>query len=170
MKITPIIVAIVLLVTTPLYAIEKNQLWEQQVNSINEFQEKLASLLLKEIPAAKEIILIQRDLQLVMIKMRSEKFYYLLENDPDRIVKDQGLSKWINFEWTKEDEEKLLLTNNKFKRLTAEYEVLMKNNQGHKQWPNARKKFSTIRETEDYITLQENLMNSLKAVGEELKK
>ena len=92
------VLIILCLLSIPLYAMEKDALWENKINSQIEFQNKLADLLLREIPKAAEIILIQRDLQITMIEMRSEQYYFLREYIPSRIIRDQGLSRWSNFE------------------------------------------------------------------------
>lgn len=116
-KLIKIITGIFLLTSTSLFASNKDYLWEEKTNAAIEYQKKLAELLLKEIPEAEEIILIQRDMQITMQKIRSEEYYYLLQNHPDQIVTNQGISQWSNFEWTEENEKELLISSEEYKNL-----------------------------------------------------
>lgn len=47
-------------------------------------------------------------MQILAIKKRTKEYYYLLKNYPNQIITNQGVSKWINYEWTEENEKNLL--------------------------------------------------------------
>jgi hypothetical protein len=164
------IISIVLcLLSIPLYALEKNTLWGEKINSQIEFQNKLANLLLREIPEAEEIVIIQRDFQITMIEMRSEEYYFLREHMPSRIIRNQGTSRWSNFEWTDEDNKKILMLNENYRNLKQKKELLEKKNQGHPMWPLVRDKFSKIRETPEYREIYKRLMGTLEEIELKLK-
>lgn len=164
-----IIVGIFLLAGTGLFASDRDPLWEEKKHSQIEYQKDLSELLLTEIPEAKEIVRIQRDLQIVMIKMRSERYYYLLHNHPDRIVTNQGITGWSNFEWTEENDKGLISSNEEYKNLKTTYDGLKGKNQGHPQWTTVREKFPKIRASEAYRKIHEKLLNALNAIEESLK-
>ena len=104
-----LIFAIVLSISTPLFAVDKDPLWEKYIKAKITFQNELADLFIAEHPNFKKLILASRDLQIMMEKMRQQKYYYLLNNNPGRIKRDQGSIQWSNFEWTEEDNKKLLV-------------------------------------------------------------
>lgn len=162
-------ILLLLLTSIPLFAFDEDPLWEEKTNSQIKYQTDLATLLLKEMPEAEELILIQRDMQIVMIKIRSEEYYYLLQNHPDQIVTNQGILRWINYEWTEENEKELLNSNEQYKNLQKEREDLIEKNQKQQQWPIVHEKFSKIKETEEYKKIDEGLTKSFSAIEEKLK-
>jgi len=143
---------------------EKDALWEKGANSGIEFQNKLADLLTREIPKAEELILIQRDLQITMIEMRTEEYYFLREHIPSRIIRNQGWSRWANFECTNEDKEKILKINERYKNLENKKEFLMKKNQGHPMWPLIRDKFAKIGKTPEYQEIEKRVRVTLEDI------
>lgn len=136
-------------------AAEKDLLWERMINAQVDFQNSLADLLVSAIPDAKELILIQRDLQIVMREIRSRQYYYLLETDPSRIVRTEGISRWINFDWSKDDEARLLMDPS-YASLVGRKEKLYGQNQGHPMWPVIRAGLPDVMATEEY----QNIMRS----------
>lgn len=164
-----IISIILCLLSIPLYALEKDTLWENKINSQIEFQNKLANLLLRELPEAEEIILIQRVLQITLIEMRSEEYYFLREHMPSRIIRNQGISRWSNFEFTDEDREKILKLNENYRKLKSKKELFEKKNQGHPMWPLTRDKFPKIRETPEYQKIYKRLIGTLEEIELKLK-
>ena len=68
-----------------------------------EWQIGLAALAVEQRPEFEAIAKAQRDLQVAYIERRTSRFEYLMAEDPSRIVLTEGLSPFINFDWTDED-------------------------------------------------------------------
>lgn len=156
-------------ISVSLFAADKDSLWKKRTDAQIEFQTKMADLLLKNSPELEKLILIHRDLQIVMIEIRKEKYYYLLENKPSQIIRAQGQSQWANFKWTDEDEKGLLELNKKYSTLKDQKEILKQKNQNNPNWPKVREKFSKITKTTEYQSMQKQLMNTFKEIENRLK-
>ncbi len=148
---------------------EKDVLWETGANAQKTWQVGLAKLLVTKAPQFKELIELQRDLQLTMINMRSMKYYYVLETDPGRITREKGWSAWANFKWSGEDETKLEARDPGYAKLGIRKKTLREKNQGHPSWPGLRKVFGKIKADEEYQTLYKQLMGTLEEVDLSLK-
>ena len=153
-----ILTLLLLVVLSSLCFAEKITLWEQKVNAQIEYQKLVADLSLKETPELEEIIIISRDLQITMYKMKREKYLYLISHHPKRIDPDNDL----NFEWTDEDEKTLLELSKYYKSLKTKKKEFKTKNQSHPMWPALRESFVKIRETEEYKKIYKNLIEVLK--------
>jgi len=165
-----LIPCLILFIGSTFFASEIDSLWEKRSRVQIEWQDNLANLLLKELPEAKEIILIQRDLQITFIQMAKEKYYYLLQNYPSRIIRNRGQTQWANFDWTKDDEKKLLEISEAYRNLKSTKESLEEKNQGHPMWPKLRESFGAIQKTEEYQEKYKKLIESLEEIDNLLKK
>lgn len=132
---------------------EKPGLWEQKIKASIQYQNKIAEILLNKAPELEELIIISRDLQITMLKMKQEKFLYLTINDPNRIDPNKGLFS----EWTMDDEIKLTKSNKLYKSLKKKKEFLKTKNQAHPMWPKLRGMFNIVRETEEYRNITKEL-------------
>jgi hypothetical protein len=77
--------------------------WNDYAVAQKRFQYDLAKLLEDGWPQLGEVAGLQRDLQFALIELNNLRFQFLLENDPDRLVIDQGLDTFVEFEWTEKD-------------------------------------------------------------------
>lgn len=145
-------------------------LWEKVSNAQKTWQVELAKVLVTEAPQFKELIELQRDIQLTMNKMGSWKYYYLLETDPGRITRGKGWSAWANFDWSGEDDTKLAARDPEYAKLGIRKKTLREKNQGHPSWPGLRKVFDEVRAGEPFQTLYKKLMGTLEEVDLALKR
>lgn len=158
MKSSAIIIFSFLIAFPVFSAAGENTLWEQKIAAQIEFQNQIAELMRAKAPELEEVIFISRDLQIVYYAMKRERYRYLIDNFPGRIDPDQDL----NFEWTGEDEDKLIHSNKKYSDLAAQKKNLKTKKQGHAMWPAVREVFSSVRKTDEFIKLTEELMEILK--------
>src|SRR5437667_12749390 len=77
--------------------------WTAYTQAQRQWQQELADFFANRRPDLKDLIQQNRDLQLALIDRRSVEFHYLVSTHPERIVKDQGISRFANFSWTEED-------------------------------------------------------------------
>jgi hypothetical protein len=93
---------------------EIEALWKDYVAAEKRLQFDLSKLISDKRPELGGVARLQRDQHFATIEMRNMKFQYLLENDPERLVLDEGLSELANLEWTEEDAEALRASNPDF--------------------------------------------------------
>lgn len=163
-------IGIALVFSSSLLAAETDPLWEKYIKAKITFQNDLADLLVKSHPEFEHLIVTSRDLQVAMAKMRQRTYYYLLKNDPDKISRDHGAIQWANFEWTEEDNKKLLGVDPEYVELTKTKSSLKEKNQGHPDWPAARKAFAESMKKPDYKKIHKTLMDTISEIDEALKR
>lgn len=129
--------------------------WERLVAAKKQFQRDFCAIMADQYPEMKILIELSRDLQLAYIDAHSERFYHLLQNHPDRIVRTKGLSAFTNFRWEDSDEHRLLESNPEYRRYTEQVKKLRETNDGHPLWPEARKRFASLRQSQAYSKLQQ---------------
>jgi len=95
------------------------KVWTAYTQAQRQFHQELADFFTNQRPDLKDIIQLNRDLQLALIDRRSLEFRYLLSAHPERIVKDHGISRFANFNWTEADQ-------NVLRHSSAEYEAALK--------------------------------------------
>ncbi len=143
-------------------AVTQDELWDKQSKAHRKWQIELAKLLVTKAPHLKELIEIQRDLQLVMLDMRDARYSYLLKHDPEKIIRTKGLSEWINFPWSEEDDADLRASSSEYMKLDAAKQALRKRNQGHASWTELRKIFVTwVQNSTKYQVLRKTLDDEL---------
>ena len=150
--------------STTLFATEIDPLWEKRTAAIIKFQTKGTNLLVSEYPELEEIAVLQHDLQLTLIQMRNEKYYYLLKNKPDNLIRNQGISRWANFKWTDEDENILTATSGKYLELKDKKEQLKEKEKNYSMTIEVREKFSELFKIKEYQKLQQKLMDTMKDI------
>lgn len=106
-----------------------------------EFQAALRDLIVRHRPEFESLASLNMELQIAYAQMRKAKFRYLLKHSPARIRTDGGLSKFTNFEWTKEDSERFAGEDAGYRQLEQRKAKLAKANNGHPDWPKLREYF-----------------------------
>jgi len=150
--------------------VKPDKLWDRQCSAQRKWQIELAKLLTSTAPQLKELIEIQRDLQLLSLDIRDVKYNYLLRNDPGRITCARDPSEWINFPWSEEDDTRLRVSSPEYAKLEVAKQALHERNQGHASWPELRKLFSTrVQESEEYQALRKALQEELAQIAHVLR-
>ena len=150
-------IIILILFFTCSYASDTDfDLWNERASSQIKWQNFISDELLKEIPEAKELILLQRDLQITNIELRKHKYFYLVNTHPNRIVRDKGEMQWSNFNWSTEDESELLKSNRNHEKISQERLLLIQKSEGHPMWPKVRSAFKIISSKENSQRLKKN--------------
>ncbi len=102
------------------------------------YQRGLRDLIVDRKPEFAELADINRDLQVLLARMRFERLNYLLTTAPERVDGKNGLSRFRNFNWTQEDLERLTATSAGYQEQSERLELLKSQNQGHPGWPEMR--------------------------------
>jgi hypothetical protein len=92
-------------------------LWKDYVVAQKRLQFDIAKMLGREWPEMQSVAGLERDQQFALIELHNMKFQYLMIYDPDRIIYDDGISRFAGFEWTDDDSEALRDLNPDFEKL-----------------------------------------------------
>ncbi|MGV7220842.1 MAG: hypothetical protein ACQ9MH_04895 [Nitrospinales bacterium] len=84
------------------------------------------------------------------LKVNSLKFKYLLENDPDRIIRDKGLRSFMDLDWFWDDSRDLGKSNPDFLKWESEMSVLEKKNNKHPDWPELKAYLRSIAKDKEH--------------------
>ena len=165
-----LLIGITLLFNTTLFADGTDPLWGKYINAKVKYQDDLAALFAETHPELKDLIVINHDLQVTMTLIRQRRFYYLLEINPYKIIRNQGISKWTNFNWSEKDEETLVKKDPKYAALSKVKDDLYEKNQGHPDWPAYRKAFTEEGESQRYKDIHKAFMDVRTEIDSKLKK
>jgi hypothetical protein len=124
--------------------------WTAYTQAQRQFQQELADFFVSRRPDLKDLVLVSRDLQLSLIERRSLEFRYLIATHPERIVRDQGISKFSNYDWTDEDAKVLGRSNPDYEAARRRVGALRERSDGHPQWPALRAANQVLAKDADY--------------------
>ena len=102
------------------------------------FQTKLRDMVVGPRPDLKELANLNMELQIALAEARKTIIVYLVEHDPARLSTTGGLSRFSNFEWSDEDQEKFVQANEAHAQLEERVEKLRKANDSHPLWGKMR--------------------------------
>lgn len=134
------------------------------------WQQELAQFLTRHQPDLQDLIALNRDLQLAMIERRSLEFQYLLKVHPERIVTDQGIARFANFDWSDQDAEELRRVNPAFAQIEERIKDLRQRNDSHPNWPALREAYQSLAKDPEYQVIykrfQEQVAQAEKILAE----
>ena len=144
--------------------------WNVYTEAQRYWQQELAEFLTRHQPDLKDLIALNRDLQLAMIEKRSLEFQYLLKAHPERIVTDHDMSRFANFDWDDHDAEALREVNPEFAHVEERIKDLREHNDGHPQWPALRAAHQSLAKDPGYQVVhrrfQEQITQAEKILAE----
>ena len=135
--------------------------WNIYTDAQRHWQEELAEFLTRHQLDLKDLIALQRDLQLALIEKRSLAFQYLLKVHPERIVTDQGMSQFANFVWDEHDAEALKEVNPEFAHVEERIKDLRQRSDGHPQWPALREAHQFLAKDPEYQVIYNRLQEKV---------
>jgi hypothetical protein len=143
--------------------------WTAYTQAQRQWHQELVDLLFNRRPDLKEIILVNRDLQFALIERRSLEFRYLLAMHAERIVGDQGISRFANYDWTDKDASALRRSNPAYETATKHVEALQQRSDEHPQRPALREAYQALAEEADYQEMYGRFELRVKAAEKLLK-
>jgi len=132
-----------------------------------EYQTALRDLIVRHRPEFESLASLNMELQIAYAQMRKAKFRYLLKHIPARIRTDGGLSKFTNFDWSKEDSERFAGEDAGYRQLEQRKAKLAKANNGHPDWPKLREFFhGELGKRPEYAAMMKRFLARQKEVGD----
>jgi hypothetical protein len=139
---------------------------EKAVAAQKRFQQDMYDMLASRWRHLEGLAAAQRDLQLAYIDVQTLRFYFILQHDPKKIVRDQGISPFLNFDWTPEDNDRLRADSPEYVELEKRLKRLRGRSDGHAQWPEAREKTLSLQTEADFQHAMERLKKAFEEVEE----
>ncbi|MCZ6834469.1 MAG: hypothetical protein O7G85_01720 [Planctomycetota bacterium] len=134
-----------------------------------QFQEQFCKLLLSEAPRIRELVEINRDLQIAYIHRRDMRYEHFWSHDPERINMTDGHMEWLNWDWTEQDEQALFSDSSVYAQLQDRISELKGRNKEHPMWPEAREEFSRMKEDTRLKAIEERFQKVLEEIDRELQ-
>ena len=104
-------------------------------------------------PELQSVAGLQRDQQFALVELHNLKFQYLLVYDPDRIVYDEGLSQFADFDWNEADSEALRELNPDFSKLERWAELNSKRLSDHPNVTLVDERIASLQRDERYQSM-----------------
>jgi len=147
-------------------AAAKDMAREKAAAAQKRFQQDMYDMMASRWHHLEGLTAMQRDLQLALIEAQTLRFYFLLQHHPEKIVRDQGISDFLNFDWSDEDDEHLRDDNSEYGELQKRIHKLRGRSDGHAQWPEAREKALSLQAEADFQQAMERLKQAFEEVEE----
>ncbi|MBI4430912.1 MAG: hypothetical protein HY587_04270 [Candidatus Omnitrophica bacterium] len=144
----------------------KDEAWEKYVSSYKKLQVAFHDLVRLHQPELGEAIDQSLELGLAMMDERSEQFYHLLKNQPERIVHDAGFRAFINFAWLHEDDEALREKSRSYKKIQKRIEELKAKTDTNEQFPKIQEELRRMENDQRYM----EVVARFRFVSEEVEK
>ena len=136
--------------------------WTTYAQAQRQWQQELADFLSSQRPDLNEVITASRDLQLALIDRRSLEFHYLLATHPERIVIDQGISRFANFHWTDQDGLALSRNNPDYAVAVKRVELLRQRSDSNPLWSALREANRSLANQPEYQKIYARFEQRLK--------
>jgi hypothetical protein len=143
--------------------------WAAYAQAQHQWQEELADFLSSRRPDLKDLIVISRDLQSALIERRSLEFRYLLATHPERILRNQGIAQFSNFQLTDEDLDALSRSSPDYAAALKRIKALRQRSDGHPQWPALRAANQSLVNENGYQTIYRQFERRVQTAGKLLE-
>ncbi|MFB6355356.1 MAG: hypothetical protein ABEJ65_02440 [bacterium] len=148
----------------------KREIWQKYVNLYKGYQKDLYEFSVKKWPRFKPVFELQKRYQMKRTKLRTMKFVYILEHDPNRIITNRGIHEFVNFPWTSGDTKKFVESVKGAESLVNKVNRLEKKNNNHPMWPKVREKFRALPPDSKYKELNRSFQSRLRGLSSWLER
>lgn len=128
--------------------------WEKYISSQKKMQVAFHHLVRLHWPELAKTIKKSQELQLAYADQRSDQFYFLAENVPEKIVRDRGFSAFVHFEWLEKDEEKLSQSSAAYRKRQKQIERLRKELDTDPQYPEIQNRLHSLENDRKFLEIR----------------
>lgn len=120
----------------------------------SDFQRDFRDLIVRGRPDFEAIATRNMELQILLAAARRAKVDYLLAHDPDRIETGDGVSRFSNFTWSREDAAAHMEQSPAYRDMETRLSTLLTKNNDDPVWPSLREYFrSELSQSPDFEVL-----------------
>jgi len=150
-------------------SVKAKKAWAAYTQAERQYQEESADFLAARQTDLKELIFLNRNLQLALIERRSLEFQYLLVEHPERIVTNRRISRFANYDWTDEDAQALRRTNPAYVAAIDHLKDLKERSDRDSRWPALRAASQALAKEPDYQDIDHRFKQRTETAGRLLK-
>ncbi len=121
------------------------------------FQTGLAGLITEKDPALGVLANISRDLQVSLARARKFQLDYVIQKDLPRLISASGLTRFMNFGWTRDDEAALQAADQEYAALLGQIETLGRESEANPSWPALRAMFVELQQSKEFRKVLDHL-------------
>lgn len=156
-----------LLFTSQAFAkVEKDEAWEKYVSSYKKLQVAFHDLVRLYKPDLDQVINQSLELGLLMMDEKTKRFYYLLEYEPDRIVRNAGFRSFINFAWFDGDEKRFRKKDKEYRKLQDHIKEVKEKTEKNPDFPKIQEELRHMENDQRYM----DVVARFRFVSEEVEK
>lgn len=140
--------------------------WETYIKAHKEAQVAFHHEVRLRLHELRDTIAQSQEMQIENANQRTAQFYYLSAHDPGRIVRNQGFSAFINFEWTDQDEARLTAEDKEYRKRQKKIDKLREKLDKNPDFQSILKQLDEIGGSIEY----ERIRNRFRFMPEEVEK
>lgn len=150
------------------FALEKpyitgDRVWDKCSQIQEEWIHTIYDLVISQKPHLKDAADLSLKWRMTALKVNSLKFQYLLEKDPDRLVRDMGITAFMELNWFWDDNRDYGKVNPAFLELEKEMTELEEKNSNHPKWPELKQYLQTLSKSEEHKEKFSKFLSDLSA-------
>lgn len=135
--------------------------WQAYAAAKQAWHQDLAVFLIRHQPDLRELIELDRDLQLAQVAWRGVRLRYLADAKPERLIIDKGILQFVNFAWSEPETQALIAANPDAADAQARLTGLEARAKDHPQWPALRQAFLLLQHAPEYQALHQDLQRTI---------
>lgn len=140
--------------------------WETYIKAHKEAQVAFHHEVRLRMHELRDTIALSQEMQIENANQKTARFYYLQAHAPGRIVRSQGFSAFINFEWTDEDETRLMAEDKEYRKRQKKIDKLREKLDKNPDFESILKQLDEINGSIEY----ERIRNRFRFMPEEVEK
>ncbi len=144
----------------------KDEAWEKYVSSYKKLQVAFHDLVRLHGPELGEVVNQSLELGLLIMDEKTKQFYYLLEHEPERIVRNAGFRSFINFAWFEEDNKKLRKKDKEYRKFQEHVKDLKEKTEKNPDFPKIQEELRRMETDQRYM----DVVARFRFVSEEVEK
>lgn len=134
-----------------------------------DFQYNHYLLMTSVYPELKEVAAAERDEQILRRKRRTQRFMFLLQNQPDKLTLDKGIMAMTNFDWNDQLEQRLIEADPDYARISSQLRQKIAENRKNALTLEQREKIKNVFYRPEYIQLLKDMQKQVDKIDEKLK-
>lgn len=124
--------------------------WEHYISQQKKMQSALHHITKLFGPEYEPLLKQSHELELALAEEKTHRFYYLAENEPERITRDQGFAAFVNFLWTDQDQETLAENDQDYRSLERRIDKLSYEVQNDPDYEDLKERLESVKSNVRY--------------------
>ncbi len=143
--------------------------WQGYERAQKRFQEQVAMLVKQNRPHLESVVRTQLQQEFLRLNLNARKLHFLLEREPERVVRDHGLNAFIRNDWSAADDGLIETAYPDVAKIKKRIQLLKNRIRSHPDWEELRGYvLGDLRDDPKYQQIKQQLDDQLAKLGEQL--